>query len=97
MWWWTKVRRANIPDTIRVILEGYGEIMIATVLATRRYQDYGDLKQYWPEAVLWLRERQDIHARREDRLETVEWAILIFVVVGVIADVVIVLHEIGRV
>jgi hypothetical protein len=41
----------------------------------------------------WLTERQDIHERREDRLETAEWAILIFVIVGVLADIAIVLHE----
>jgi hypothetical protein len=37
-------------------------------------------------ALDWLTERQDIHERGEDRLETVEWAILIFVVVGVIVE-----------
>jgi hypothetical protein len=31
--------------------------------------------------------------RREDRLETVEWAVLIFVAVGVIADILLVLHH----
>ena len=65
----------------RAMFEGYGETMIAMV--------------HWREAVLWLRERQDIHARREDRLETVEWAILIFVIVGVVADLAIVAHESG--
>jgi hypothetical protein len=41
----------------------------------------------------WLTERRDIHERKEDRLETVEWAILIFVIVGVLADIIIVAHE----
>lgn len=36
----------------------------------------------------WLRERRDIAAQHEDRVETVEWAILIFVAVGVVLDVV---------
>jgi hypothetical protein len=94
MWWWTKVRKANIPDDIRAMFQGYGETMITLVLATRKHEDYGDLSKHWPEAALWLRERQDIHARREDRLETVEWAILIFVIVGVLADIAIVAHEI---
>jgi|ERR1700720_3849051 hypothetical protein len=95
MWWWTKIRWADIPDTVRAMFEGYDETMIATVLATRQHQDYGDLSTYWPQAMLWLRERQDIHARREDRLETVEWAILIFLIVGVAADLAIVAHESG--
>jgi hypothetical protein len=95
MWWWTKVRKADIPDDVRAIFQGYGENIIATVLATRQHKDYGDLNIYLAEAILWLRERHDVHARREDRLETVEWAILIFVVVGVLADVAIVAHEVG--
>jgi hypothetical protein len=41
-----------------------------------------------PEVLAWLQERRDIATRHEDRLETVEWAILIFVTVGVILDVV---------
>jgi hypothetical protein len=40
----------------------------------------------------WLTERRDIHERREQRLETAEWAILIWVVVGVIADIIVVMH-----
>jgi hypothetical protein len=64
---WTKVRRANIPEDKRAMVEDYGETIIAMVLATRKHEDYGDLSKYWREAVLWLRERQDIHARREDR------------------------------
>ena len=38
------------------------------------------------DALPWLTEQVDQHERREDRLETVEWAILIFVVVGVAVD-----------
>ena len=40
----------------------------------------------------WLTERRDIHERREDRLETVEWAILVWVVLGVIADIILVIR-----
>jgi hypothetical protein len=47
------------------------------------------------EMMEWLRERRDLVERREQRLETSEWAILIFVVVGVAADVAIVAHELG--
>jgi hypothetical protein len=40
------------------------------------------------EMLAWLRERRDIAAQHEDRVETVEWAILIFVVADVVLDVV---------
>jgi hypothetical protein len=38
-------------------------------------------------------ERADLAERRENRLEAVEWAVLIFVVVGVVADILLVLHH----
>jgi hypothetical protein len=41
----------------------------------------------------WVREQFDRKMRREDRLETVEVAILVFVIVGVVADLLIVGHE----
>jgi hypothetical protein len=47
------------------------------------------------EILAWLQERRDVSKRHEDRLETVGWAILIAVVIGVVADVAIVAHEIG--
>jgi hypothetical protein len=68
MWWWTKVHRANIPDHLRAMFELYDEQMIATVLATRKHEDYGDLSKYLKEAMEWLQERRDIKARKEDRL-----------------------------
>jgi hypothetical protein len=40
------------------------------------------------EIVRWLRERRDIAARHEDRLEAVEVAILVFVVIAVVLDIV---------
>jgi hypothetical protein len=43
----------------------------------------------------WLTERADSHERREQRLETIEWAILIFVVLAVIVDVVLLCHQLG--
>jgi hypothetical protein len=43
-------------------------------------------------ATAWLTERADLAERTEDRIETVEWAVLIFVAVGVIVDVLLVLH-----
>ena len=37
-------------------------------------------------ATEWLTERGDSREQHEQRVETVEWAILIFVILGVIAD-----------
>jgi hypothetical protein len=84
MWWWTKVHKANIPKEIRASFEMYGEEMVASVLVTRNFQDT-DLSKYWPEAMLWLRERRDKKALREDRLETLEWALLILAIMGFVA------------
>lgn len=38
------------------------------------------------DAIHWLAEQHDIAERREDRLETAEWAILIFVGVELVID-----------
>ncbi len=64
--------------------------------ANRIGGDLASLGQQKREEIIdWLQERRDIAARHEDRLETVEWAILIFVVIGVAADIAIVAHETG--
>jgi hypothetical protein len=91
MWWWRKVRRAGVSDDLRKQFERYGETVIAQALATAPMGLYGGplyglLNKEHQAALDWLTERRDIHERREDRLETVEWAILIFVVVGVIVE-----------
>jgi hypothetical protein len=95
MWWWTKVRKANIAPHIRAMFEVHGETMVTMVLAVRPEERLGDMTidKHLGDALAWLRERHDVHARKEDRLETVEWAILIFVIVGVLADIAIVAHE----
>jgi len=41
----------------------------------------------------WLTERRDKHELREQRLETVEWAILGWVFIGVVADIVLVMRD----
>jgi hypothetical protein len=64
-------------------LSGYK--LICSLTRTVELAGYGQQKR--DEIVQWLRERRDTAERREDRLETVEWAILIFVVMGVAADI----------
>jgi len=100
MWWWRKVRRANIPDNSRDWFERYGEVVIAQALATSYAGSdpsslSGFVFQRRDDAANWLTERRDIHERKEDRLETVEWAILVFVVVGVMADIILVMYGLG--
>ena len=101
-WWWRKVRRAEIPNDARdAFFEELGQFLVANRIADNqpprsgalgdKYNDVA-LKQYGTQ---WIRELADRHERRENRLETVEWAILIFVVVGVAADCLIVAHELG--
>jgi len=101
MWWWRKVRRANLPADVREAFGSIGQFAVSAELADNyppakpilrdKYPD-GNLKLYGQE---WMREQTDRAARREDRLETVEVAILIFVFVGVVADCLIVAHELG--
>jgi hypothetical protein len=90
MWWWRKVRRANIAQEERDKFERYGETVVAMGIAMHLDKMPG-LEPLV--AAAWLTERADLAERREDRLETVEWAVLIFVVVGVIADIFLVLHR----
>jgi hypothetical protein len=39
------------------------------------------------EIVAWLQERHDLTTQQEDRLETVEWALLMFVFVSVVLEI----------
>jgi hypothetical protein len=100
MWWWHKVRRAEISADIRQAFEDTGEYAVQSELS----QNYPPAKvilcDKYADGVIktagqaWIREQFDRKARREGRLETVEVAILIFVVIGVIADILIVIHDI---
>lgn len=92
LWWWRRVRVAAIPKTVRDSFERFGEAVVVGVLTSglnppvpelRELYVNGELHQH---ALKWLTERGDYHEQREQRLETVEWAILIFVILGVIAD-----------
>jgi hypothetical protein len=100
MWWWHRIRRAEIPLELRERFELFGETLLAFAIMSGdanamglELAGLGQMKRQ--EIVDWLRERRDVGARDEDRLETLEWAILIFVVIGVVADLAIVAHEIG--
>lgn len=99
---WRKVRRADIPDQLRDKSEIYGEFILANALVNNSAAVYAHglefvslLQEKRPQIMAWLNERRDLAARLEDRTETVEWAILIFAIVGVIATAVIVAHDLG--
>ena len=91
MWWWRKVKHAKLAPELRRKFEIYGDDVVAQAVANPDIvRGTGNLpaliRTNYALAVDWLGERLDIHERREDRLETLEWAILIFVVVGVIVE-----------
>jgi hypothetical protein len=94
LWWWPKVRYATIPKDSRDIFERFGESIIANVVTGFAGQRVAELdlictnRKMRDEATAWLTERGDLRELHEKRIETVEWAILIFVVAGVILDVV---------
>ncbi|SRR5260370_41033206 len=107
MWWWRKVHGAQISLAERVLFERYGETVVALLLANELTDNpqgieimsgAANLKRVTVNidaASAWLTERADLAERREDRLETVEWAVLIFVAVGVVADILLVLQRLG--
>jgi len=97
LWWWRKVRYASIPKDARDIFERFGEAIIGSVVTGGMAQRHGDLQKIYTDqnamlshATAWLTERADLRELHEQRLETAEWAILIFVVAGVILDCILV-------
>src|SRR5262249_12501689 len=94
--WWRRVRRANIRNASRDVFERFGEGIIADMVSASHSPRAPDLiamyndEQMIREATDWLTERGDLKVLHEQRLEFVEWAILVFVVSGVILDCVLV-------
>lgn len=96
---WRKVRGANISQTDRDRFERYGETVVALLLASElterpetafKISFAGMYEQVIVDvraATAWLTERADLHERREQRLEAVEWAIVIFVFIEVLLSV----------
>jgi hypothetical protein len=92
-WNWRRVRYANIPPDSRNKFEQFGENVFANALASGQlsaaYPELGSLQnddQYRADLGEWLIERRDLAERREQRLETFEAAILIFVFLEVLRD-----------
>src|SRR5690242_8831096 len=92
LWWWQKVRRANIPAELRERFEFYGEKLIALAIEShdpnRIGAELSNLVQHKrTEIIAWLQERRDLAVQQEDRLETVEWALLLFVFISVVLEI----------
>jgi len=87
------VRKANISKEDRDLFERYGEAVIGSVLASGLHPRAPELMAIYAgvgkveQARDWLTERADFHERREQRVEAVEWAVLIFVVVSVVVEI----------
>ena len=64
MWWWRKVRFADIPDELRDRFEVFGEDVLAHALAVGGFNSeqgvelLGLLRQKRQEMLDWLRERR---------------------------------------
>ncbi len=95
LWWWRKIREADIPQDQRDTFERFGQEIIASILTggfTPRHVDlqmlYNDIPML-KNAAKWLTEQGDRREQREQRLETVEWSILILIVVSVFLGILI--------
>jgi len=89
LWWWRKIRFADIPKEDRDMFERFGDSVIQSIIAASHQPRAPELQAMYSNKELidnttkWLTERGDAHEQREQRLETVEWAILIFLAVSV--------------
>jgi len=83
------VRRADIPKESRDLFERFGEAIVGSVIAGGLTPREVELQKIYTghdnilaHATAWLTERGDVKEQREQRLETLEWAILILTVVA---------------
>jgi hypothetical protein len=95
MWWWRKVRQAKLNPELRDAFDALGIYAMTNSIANNFPPAPGaghnaglNDQQIKAAALDWIREHNDKVERHEQRLETVEWAILIFVVAGVALDIV---------
>jgi hypothetical protein len=87
-----KVRTANIPATDRDLFERYGEHVIGLILGGGFAPATSDLNPVYMNdqtkihARNWLTERGDLRERHETLTFWLEVGVLVFVILGVIAD-----------
>jgi len=102
-WRLHKVRKAKIDSKLRDVFEQAGVATVQTFAFSAMSNREGmsvELKaisvaqsREREAAIKWLAEKADIAERKEQRVESVEWAILVFVILGVITDVLLLIHE----
>jgi hypothetical protein len=87
-----KLRRADIPVDVRRAFEETGSFSMSAELSANYPPAKRILRDKYPDREIkdfgyaWIGEHYDRDERHQDRLETLEWAILIFVVLGVIVE-----------
>jgi hypothetical protein len=90
-----RIRRASISDELRSEFEKAGTQVVALALGLGNLvpgggQFVSQIQQnvlgHQAEASAWLQEKRDEETCDKRRTEIVEWAILLFVVVGVLVD-----------
>jgi hypothetical protein len=99
MFGFREVREAQLTPERRDIFERYGETVIQLLITggftppsptlQPIYTNVGGIRD---DAESWLTERGDKTANKERRLEIVEWSILGFVILGVVADFALAFH-----
>lgn len=98
MFGYPKLRKADIPNDKREIFARYGETGLQLMIIGGIHPALPDLvdiyqnKDSVKQAQDWLTERADERARHEWRMELLEWAILIFLIIGVFADLSLAFH-----
>jgi|ERR1700722_10556832 len=88
-----KIQKADISDRHRQLFEQCGATTIQLTLASGHTPSsellraiYINADKAGSDAEVWLIEQADRHANREWRVELAEWAVLVFVILGVIVD-----------
>jgi hypothetical protein len=85
-----KLRRADIPVDVRRAFEETGSFSMSAELSANYPPAKRILRDKYPDREIkdfgyaWIGEHYDRDERHQDRLETLEWTIFIFVVLGVI-------------
>jgi hypothetical protein len=98
---WREVRVARIPKDRRDSMEQFGPDVLAQALAqsqphlNEHLKDLVAQNENYYQVVSWLQEQRDRAERKEQRTETIEIAILIFVIIGVVADGALAGHDFG--
>jgi hypothetical protein len=93
-----KIGKADISKGHRQLFEQCGVATIQLTLASGHTPAsallrgiYINAENLGSDAEAWLIEQADKHANKEWRIEVAEWAVLIFVILGVIVDVLLLL------